>query len=330
MTTHIGLAHGNGGRRTRALIDDLFAATLGDLAPDTSVDAARLQLGGDAWAMTVDGHTVAPIEFPGGDLGSLAAHGTINDLAVAGAQPQYFTLSAILEEGLDVAVLQRLVESFAAACREAGVRVVAGDTKVVPRGHGGGAYFTTTGLGPVRAPQLGMDKVRPGDRIVVSGPIGDHGVAVMFAREQFDMRGDLRSDCASVLPLCQLAWEMPGVRFMRDPTRGGLATVALEVARSIDCTLTLDEATIPLRDPVASVCEMLGFDPYVLACEGRVVAFVAPEAAEALCIRWRDAGEATAIIGTVEAGPAAVQLRTSLGGLRTLDELDGDPLPRIC
>lgn len=330
MTTHIGLAHGNGGRRTRALIDDLFAATLGDLAPDTSVDAARLKLSGEAWAMTVDGHTVNPLEFPGGDLGALAAHGTINDLAVSGAEPRHFTLSAILEEGLEVTTLQRLVTSFAAACREAGVRVVAGDTKVVPRGHGGGAYFTTTGLGPVRAPQLGLEHVRPGDRVVVSGPIGDHGVAVMFAREQFDLRGDLKSDCGSVLGLCSTAWTLPGVRCMRDPTRGGLATVALEVARGIGATITLDEAAIPVRDPVASVCEMLGLDPYVLACEGRVVALVAPDAAEALCARWDEQGHAPAIIGTVEPGTPAVHLRTRLGGLRALDELDGDPLPRIC
>ena len=328
--TQIGLAHGNGGRRTRALIEDVFAAALGDLAPDTSVDAARVQLPGEAWAMTVDGHTVNPLEFPGGDLGALAAHGTINDLAVSSAEPRHFTLSAILEEGLEVATLRRLVDSFATACREAGVGVVAGDTKVVPRGHGGGAYFTTTGLGPVRAPGLGLEHVRPGDQLVVSGPIGDHGVAVMFAREQFELRGDLRSDCASVLGLCTAAWALPGVRFMRDPTRGGLATVALEIARAVGATITLREMEVPIRDPVASVCEMLGLDPYVLACEGRVVAVVAPEDTPALCARWREAGASPAVIGTVEPGPAAVHLRTRLGGLRTLDELDGDPLPRIC
>jgi hydrogenase expression/formation protein HypE len=330
MTDRIGLAHGNGGRRTRALIDDVFAATLGEHAPDTAVDAARVQLPGDAWAVAVDGHTVTPLEFPGGSLGSLAAHGTINDLAVCGARAQHFTLSVILEEGLEMAVLQRLVEDFAQACREADVSVVAGDTKVVPRGHGGGAYFTTTGLGPVRAANLGAEHVRPGDRVVISGPIGDHGVAVMFAREQFEMRGDLQSDCASVLPLCEVAWSLPGVRFMRDPTRGGLATVALEAARAAGCSVTLDERSIPIRDPVASVCEMLGLDPYVLACEGRVVAFAEPEAADQLCAQWRERGASAAVIGTVEAGPARVGLRTTLGGLRALDELDGDPLPRIC
>ena len=329
----ITLAHGNGGRRTRALIEEVFARALADIGPDTSLDAAPLTLEGRDWAMTVDGFTVDPIEFAGGDIGSLAAHGTLNDLAVSGAEPRHLTFSAILEEGIEMEVLERLAQSFAHACRVAGVTVVAGDTKVVPRGHGGGAYFTTTGIGARVRLDLDPRRAQPGDRVLVSGPIGDHGIAVMFAREDFEMRGDLRSDCGSVVELCREAWEIPGLRFLRDPTRGGLATFALEIATSCAHAIELDEDAVPIRPPVSAVCEMLGFDPYYLACEGRAIAVVAPEDADALLARWRarPEGEGAAIVGKVlPEGPGEVVLRTSLGGTRLLQELDGDPLPRIC
>lgn len=329
----ITLAHGNGGRRTRALIDDVFSRALGDIGPDTALDAAPIRIDGPKWAMSVDGFTVDPIEFPGGDVGALAAHGTLNDLAVAGADPRYLSFSAILEEGLALDVLERLATSFAAACRDAGVRVVAGDTKVVPRGHGGGAYFTTTGIGERVRDDLDPRAAREGDLVLVSGPIGDHGIAVMFAREDFEMRGDLASDCGSVVSLCRDAWTIPGVRFLRDPTRGGLATVAGEIARSGGHDVLLEEERVPVRPPVSAVCEMLGFDPYYLACEGRVVAVVAPDDAEGLLARWRarSEGAGAAIVGAVgRAGAGDVLLRTELGGTRFLPELDGDPLPRIC
>jgi len=211
-----------------------------------------------------------------------------------------------------------------------GARVVAGDTKVVPRGHGGGLYLSTTGLGPVRQPDLGLDRIEPGDQVLVSGSVGDHGVSVLLAREAFDLEGEVRSDCGPVLAWARAAWMEPGVRFLRDPTRGGLATVAHEIARSTGLTVALDEASIPLRAEVAAVCEILGFDPYYLACEGRVVAVAAPDAADTLLTRWRRLDSAAVRIGEVTAGPARAVLQTSLGGRRILDELEDDPLPRIC
>lgn len=328
----ITLAHGNGGRRMRELIDGVFATHLGGAHLDTEVDAARLVLSGEAWATSVDGFIVEPLEFPGGDIGALAVHGTVNDLAVSGAEPVHLTLAAFLEEGLPVAVLDRLVQSLARAAKEDGVTVVAGDTKVVPRGHGGGVYFATTGLGRIVCPGLSARSVRPGDALVVSGPIGDHGIAVLLARESFDLRGDLRSDCASVLPLCRAVWDLPGLRFLRDPTRGGLATVAHEVARAAGATVLLEEDTIPVREPVRGVCELLGYDPAYLACEGRVVAVVAEAEADVLLLAWRrlPGGAEAKRIGRVETGPARAVVVTSIGGRRVLDELEDDPLPRIC
>ena len=225
---------------------------------------------------TTDSFTVQPIEFPGGNIGSLAVHGTTNDLAVAGAVPKFLSLGVLLEEGLEFAVLERVVAGIAAAAGEIGVVVAAGDTKVVRRGEGGGIYLNTSGIG-VKDPalDLGIGKVREGDAVLVSGPVGDHGIAVMLAREQFGLRGDLQSDAASVLPLARELVKLPGLRFMRDPTRGGLATVAHEIVQGSGLGIALQEARIPVRDSVRSVCEMLGYDPYFLACEGRIVAVVA-------------------------------------------------------
>ncbi len=327
------LAHGNGGRFMRELITGLFARHLSNPLLDTDADAVRLPgLNGET-LVTVDGFTVQPLEFPGGDLGSLAVHGVVNDLAVAGAVPRYFTLSAIIEEGLEVAQLDRLIASFAAAARANGAAVAAGDTKVVRRSEGGGLYLAVTGIGERAArTELAMRRIAPGDAVLVSGPVGDHGVAVMLAREQFGLSGALRSDSASVLGLARAAWDLPGLRFMRDPTRGGLATVAHEIARATGHAVALDQAAVPVRGEVESVCEMLGYDPYYLACEGRIVAVAAPEAAEELLARWRalpEGGEAQ-IIGRIEAGNPRVLLETELGGRRILEELEDDPLPRIC
>lgn len=328
----ITLAHGNGGRRTRELIAEIFATHLGGPHLDTEVDAARLTLSGGEWALSVDGFTVEPIEFPGGDIGALAVHGTVNDLAVSGADPVHLTLAALIEEGLPVETLERVVASLARAAGEVGATVVAGDTKVVPRGHGGGIYLTTTGLGRMKRSGLSAYAAKPGDQVVVSGPVGDHGIAVMLARESFDLRGDLPSDCGSVLALCRLAWEIPELRFLRDPTRGGIATVSHELARCASATIRLRENAVPVRDPVRGVCEMLGYDPYYLACEGRVVAVVGEAKAESLVRAWRSRpeGRDARVIGRVETGPARVVLETSIGGSRILDELEDDPLPRIC
>jgi hydrogenase expression/formation protein HypE len=330
----IGLAHGNGGRFMRELIQEVFARHLGGGVLDTDLDACPLpQLPPGEVVFTTDGFTVQPLEFPGGNIGSLAVHGTTNDLAVAGATPLYLALNVFIEEGLEVEVLERIVTSLAHAAREIGVQVAAGDTKVLPRGEGGGLYLATTGIG-VRRPglRLSMQEVRPGDQVLVSGSVGDHGICVMLAREQFGLSGELLSDAASVLPFTRALLDFEGLRFMRDPTRGGLATVAHEIARASGHSLRLVESAIPVRDAVRSVCEMLGYDPYYLACEGRVVAVLAADDAARALAAWRalPGGEDAAIIGHVEAEGRPVVIETELGGRRMLEELEDDPLPRIC
>jgi hydrogenase expression/formation protein HypE len=331
---HVSLAHGNGGRYMRELIDEVFVRHLADPTLDVHLDAAPLTLApGMTPCITTDSFTVQPLEFPGGDIGSLAVNGTVNDLAVSGAEPRVLTLNAIIEEGLEMACLERIVKSLAEAARTAGVHVVAGDTKVVPRGQGGGLYLATTGVGLRAADcRLGMDRIRAGDALVVSGPLGDHGIAVMIAREEFDLSGPVQSDCAPVTPFALPLAVMDGVRFMRDPTRGGLATVAHEIAAATSLQVRLSETQIPVRDSVRSVCEMLGYDPYYLACEGRVVAVVAPETAEEVLALWRSlpGGEDASLIGTINAGGGHVVLETEVGGERFLEELEDDPLPRIC
>ena len=279
---YVTLAHGNGGRFMRALIEDIFARHLANAQLDTTADAVQLPLPAGDVMVTTDGFTVKPLEFPGGDIGSLAVHGTVNDLAVAGATPVYLTLNAFIEEGLEIALLDRVIASMAQAAKDCGVRVACGDTKVLQRGEGGGLYLATTGVG-VRQPglRLGLDRIEAGDCILVSGPVGDHGTAVLLAREQFGLKGDLASDAASVLPLAQALWGLPGLRFMRDPTRGGLATVMHDIAQTTGMTVRLDETAIPLNPPVRGICEMLGYDPLFLACEGRAVAVVAAD--EARC-----------------------------------------------
>lgn len=331
---YITLAHGNGGRFMRELIEEIFARHLANAALDVTLDATPLPVESSLVpCMTTDGFIVQPLEFPGGDIGSLAVNGTVNDLAVSGAVPRYLTLNAIIEEGLEVDALDRIIGSLAAAAQAAQVSIVAGDTKVVPRGSGGGLYLATTGLG-YRKPEtrLGLKHIEAGDRILVSGPVGDHGICVMLAREAFDLKGTVRSDCAPVLNFTSPLAARPGVRFMRDPTRGGLATVAHEIAHATGFTVRLQEAAIPVRDEVRMVCEMLGYDPLYLACEGRVVAVVSENIAEDMLQLWRSLpqGEAAAIIGRVEQGRATVLLETPLGGARHLEQLEDDPLPRIC
>jgi len=331
--TRILLAHGNGGRLMRELIADIFARHLGNPLLDTDADAVTLpHVDGDIM-VTTDGFTVEPLEFPGGDIGSLAVHGVVNDLAVAGADPLYFTVSALIEEGLEVAALDRYIASFARAARQNHVAVVAGDTKVVRRGEGSGLYLSVAGIGAKRARVLlDVTRIAPGDAVLVSGPVGDHGIAVMLAREQFGLSGELRSDSASVLPLAQAVRDLPGLRFMRDPTRGGLATVAHEIARACGHSVILEQRAVPLRPEVVSVCEMLGYDPYYLACEGRIVAVADAAAAEEIRARWQalPQGAEARIVGRIETGASRVILQTELGGRRVLDELEDDPLPRIC
>jgi len=328
----ISLAHGNGGRFMRELIEEIFARHLGREELDTQADAVPIALDGGEVLITTDGFTVQPLEFPGGDIGSLAVHGTTNDLAVAGARPLYLTLNAFIEEGFEIATLDRIVASLARAARESGVRIAAGDTKVLRRGEGGGLYLATTGVG-VRLPGVvpSLDRIEDGDVIIVSGPVGDHGTAVMLAREDFGLRGDLVSDAGPVMALTETLLGFDGLRFMRDPTRGGIASIAHEIHRATGMGVRF-EPTIPVRDPVQAVCDMLGYDPYYLACEGRVVAVLAPDQADDALAAWRDLeqGRDAARIGRISAQDSRVILETELGGERFLEELEDDPLPRIC
>lgn len=330
--THITLAHGNGGKRMRQLIEELFAPLYAD-REQLQHDAASLSLPAGEAMITTDGFTVKPLEFPGGTIGSLAIHGTVNDLAVSGARPHSMTLNAIIEEGLEMTQLTRIIDSMCRAAAECSVTIIAGDTKVVPKGEASGLYLVTTGIG-VRPSglQLDMQTIRPGDCLLVSGPVGDHGTAVMLAREQFGLRGELLSDAGSVLPLTESIATVKGLRFMRDPTRGGVASVAWELARGSGLCLRLHETAIPIRDEVRAVCEILGYDPLYLACEGRVVAAVAAESTDTVLRRWQalPQGEQAAMIGQFESASPMLLLETELGGERILSELEDEPLPRIC
>ena len=330
---YITLAHGNGGRYMRELIDDLFARHLTPCQLDSHHDAALLPGLQGQCLMTTDGYTVQPLEFPGGDIGSLAVHGTVNDLAVCGALPRYLSLNAFLEEGLAIEQLDRIMVSLSRAAQQCRVAIVTGDTKVLPRGLVSGIYLATTGIGIRNAAfEQGFDRIRAGDAVIVSGPVGDHGAAVMLAREQYGLRGDVVSDSASIWPLCQTACELPGLRFMRDPTRGGLVTVACDIVTQTGLGLRLREKDIPVREAVRGVGELLGFDPLYLACEGRVMAVVAADQAGELLRRWctLPEGRESAVIGTFIESPVQVVLETRLGGERVLEELEDDPLPRIC
>jgi hydrogenase expression/formation protein HypE len=333
MSRVVTLAHGNGGRFMRELIRDVFARHLGNPDLDLNQDAAALSAAHANLAFTTDGFIVDPLEFPGGDIGSLAVHGTVNDLAVSGATPRWLSLACFIEEGFEIDQLERIAASLGRTARKCGVSVVTGDTKVVPRGQGGGLYLAVSGIG-IRDPalNLGIANIQPGDAIVVNGTVGDHGTAILLARHEFGLHGDLRSDCASVVPFAQTAMRNAGLRFMRDPTRGGIATVANEISQATELRVNLDETKLPLHQEVRGVCEILGYDPLYLACEGRVVAVVEVGLAPSLLAAWQElpGGKRAAIIGHVETGRPMVVLRTILGGERLLDELEDDPLPRIC
>ena len=328
----ISLAHGNGGRFMRELIEEVFARHLGADELDVLADAAPIELNSNDVLITTDGFTVQPLEFPGGDIGGLAVHGTTNDLAVAGAKPLYLTLNAFIEEGLEIEVLDRIVASLAAAAREAGVQVKAGDTKVLRRGEGGGLYLATTGVG-VRLPGVkpSIHNIKDGDVALISGSVGDHGTAVMLAREDFGLKGDVRSDAGPVMDMTEALMPFDGLRFMRDPTRGGIASIANEIVRATGLGVRL-EATIPVKEPVQAVCDMLGYDPYYLACEGRVFAVIDPGQADAALAAWQalPSGRDSARAGRITTTDTRVILETPLGGERFLEELEDDPLPRIC
>ena len=320
------------GTRGQHINVDKVANLLTDPDLDVQADAVPIDIEGGDVLFTTDGFTVQPLEFPGGDIGGLAVHGTTNDLAVAGAKPLYLTLNAFIEEGLEVEVLDRIVASLAAAAREAGVQVKAGDTKVLRRGEGGGIYLATTGVG-VRLPGVkpSIHNIRDGDVALISGSVGDHGTAVMLAREDFGLKGDVRSDAGPVMELTEALMPFDGLRFMRDPTRGGIASIANEIVRATGLGVRL-EATIPVKEPVQAVCDMLGYDPYYLACEGRVFAVIDAEQADAALAAWQrlPSGKDAARAGRITSTDTRVILETPLGGERFLEELEDDPLPRIC
>ena len=292
---------------------------------------------GHRLVLATDAHVISPLFFPGGDIGALSVHGTVNDVAMMGAQPLYLSASFILEEGLPLADLKRIVDSMAAAAREAGVAIVTGDTKVVEQGHGDGVFISTTGAGwlpPGR--RLSGDLARPGDVVLVSGPIGDHGVAVLSQRESLEFETAIVSDSAALngLTAAMLAAVPEGsVRVLRDPTRGGLATTLNEIARQSGTGITLDEAKIPVRAQVEAACELLGLDPLYVACEGRLVAICAPDVADKLlaAMQAHPLGQQAARIGLVTDDPHRfVQMATRFGGRRVVDWLSGEQLPRIC
>lgn len=331
------LGHGGGGRLTRKLVEGLFLPALDNPHLARLTDAAVLpELPPGRPALTTDAFVVDPPVFAGGDLGCLSVYGTVNDLAVAGARPLWLTWALILEEGADGALLETCVEGAARAAAEAGVAVVAGDTKVVPKGKGDRLFAITAGLGVVPPGRdLGDAHIRPGDAILVSGPIGDHGATILAHRHHLESPG-LRSDCGSVAALVEvLLASGAAVRSIHDPTRGGVVTVCHEVAARSGCRAVLDEAALPVRREVAAVCDLLGLEPLALACEGRALAWVAPEDAERAmaALRAHPSGSEAAVIGSMQsqaAGAPPVVMNTRVGGQRPLDMLSGTDLPRIC
>ncbi len=330
MDDIITLDYGSGGKKTAALIDEIIVPELGNAALNSLGDGAVLEGG---LAFSTDSFVVSPLFFPGGDIGKLSVCGTVNDLAMCGAEPKYLSLALIIEEGLPAENLRRVVASIKSAAEAAGVQVVTGDTKVVERGRGDGLYINTAGIGLVKYPGLGPDKMRPGDAVLLSGTAGDHGAAVMLARDGL-MEGEIRSDCAALNGLAFALLDSGAqVRVLRDPTRGGVATTLCEFAESAKLGIELDEAAIPVRRDVSAACALLGLDPLYCANEGKMLAVVAPEDAQAAlaALRSRPEGENAAIIGrvTVER-PGRVALRTAAGGARLLQKLAGAQLPRIC
>jgi hydrogenase expression/formation protein HypE len=334
------MAHGAGGKASRRLVDGLFVPLLYDRRErgnaELLTDAARVAVGDASIAVTTDSFVVTPLVFPGGSIGELAVNGTVNDLAVSGATPVALVTTFVLEAGLSSDVLVAEVQAMARAARAAGVAIVGGDTKVVEHGKTDRLYITTTGIGrPMPGVVLGARSVRTGDQILLSGPIGDHGITILLARGELDLEADLRSDTRSVFPLVEAlcAAAAPGIRWMRDPTRGGVATSLNELALDCGLSIHLFEDAIPVRDEVRGACELLGLDPLHIANEGQFLAVVAPELADRAleALRAAPGGSEAVIVGEVREEPAAaVLVTTRYGGSRIVDMLVGDPLPRIC
>jgi len=335
----IVLGHGSGGKLTADLIDKIFLPAFRNPTLDKLDDQAVLTIGGARLAFSTDSFVVTPIFFPGGDIGRLAIHGTVNDLAMSGARPLYLSAAFILEEGLAVDDLRRVVESMRGAAAEAGVQLITGDTKVVNRGKGDQIFITTTGIGVIdHDVSISADRARPGDKIILSGYIGDHGMTIMSQREGLEFESAIESDCAPLngLVSAMLATASPANDFihtLRDPTRGGVATTLNEIAKHANVGMVLDERTIPVRESVKGACEVLGLDPLYVANEGKLLALVIPEMAGAVLQQMRQhrLGQDAVIIGdVVEDHPGMVLMKTEIGGTRVLDVMFGEQLPRIC
>jgi len=335
LTGVVEMSHGAGGRDMADLIRRLFVRAFDNPHLSGEEDQAVLSLPAGRLAVSTDGYVVSPLFFPGGEIGTLAVNGTINDVAMGGAMPIGLSASFVLEEGMPLADLQRVVTSMAEASRAAGVPVVTGDTKVVERGKADGVFITTTGFGQVRdGVTISARNARPGDKVLLSGMMGDHGVAVMAMRAGFDLETDIRSDCAALHGLvAALLDAAPGVRALRDPTRGGLAAVLNEIADASGVGIAIREDDLPVRPEVAGACELLGLDPLYVANEGKLVAIVPPEAADhaLAALRGHPLGRDAAIIGEVRADENRfVEMTTSFGGARIVDWIAGEQLPRIC
>jgi hydrogenase expression/formation protein HypE len=332
----IEMAHGAGGIASRRLIEGLFVPLLSSGPLQPLGDAAHLRLNGNLIAITTDSFVVKPLRFPGGSIGELAVNGTVNDLAVSGAKAEALVTTFVLEAGLATSVLQAEIEAMASAAAKAGVRIVGGDTKVVEHGKADSMYISTTGIGsPLAGLEINAASVRPGDKILVSGPIGDHGITILLARGELDLEADLFSDTRSLLPFIETISQVagPSIRWMRDPTRGGVATSLNELARDCGLGIVLREDAIPVRNEVRGACELLGLDPLHIANEGQFLAVVAAESADTIlsALQKMTGGEQACLIGEVQEQPAgAVLITTQYGGTRIIDMLVGDPLPRIC
>ncbi len=332
----VTLAHGAGGKSSAALVDAVFLEAFANEALAPLADAARLDLPrGDRLSFSTDSFVVRPRFFPGGSIGHLAVHGTVNDVAMLGARPRWLSAAFVIEEGFAVTELRDIVTDMAEAARAAGITIVAGDTKVVDRGAADGLYITTAGIGVVPdGRSLGADLVQPGDVVLVSGTIADHGMAVMLARGDLALEADIRSDTAPLGELMEaLLQAAPATRWLRDPTRGGLGTVCNELAQATNLAVVLDETRLPIDRAVGAACDLLGIDPLYVANEGKLVAVVAPDEADAAlaALRAHPLGANAAAVGEIKADPEAiVVLLTTFGGTRIVDMLVGDPLPRIC
>ena len=327
----IEIGHGSGGKLTRELIENLFLQYFSFPELKSLQDASYLQTETGKIAITTDSYVVSPYFFPGGDIGSLSVSGTVNDLTVSGAVPRFISVGFILEEGLKFSDLEKIVESMAETAKKAGVKIVAGDTKVVEKGKCDGLYINTTGIGEVVKP-LSPEFAKPGDVVIITGFVGDHGIAISLAREEFDVETGVLSDCAPLNSLLVPLFDVKGLKWMRDPTRGGLATVLIEFSEMSGLGVRLYEEKIPVREEVQFVCEMLGYDPLYLANEGKTVIVVDRKDAETVLekLRSHPLGENAEIIGEVTDKTRDVRLVTSIGGERRLELLEEDPLPRIC